>query len=86
MGDALRLWARYVALSMRSQLQYRASTIMLVLGNLLVTGVEFLAIWALFARFGRIRGFDLAEVALLYGMTNVGFALAELLVDRILQS
>ena len=78
MADALRLWARYVALSVRGQLQYRASTIMLVLGNLLVTSVEFLAIWALFDRFGRIRGFTLAEVALLYGMTNVSFALAEL--------
>jgi ABC-2 type transport system permease protein len=78
-GDSLRLWACYVALSMRGQLQYRASTIMLVLGNLLVTGVEFLAIWALFERFGRIRGFGLAEVALLYGMTNVSFALAEML-------
>lgn len=78
MFDSLRLYARYVALSLRSQLQYRASTLMLVLGNLLVTGVEFLAVWALFDRFGQIRGWSLAEVALLYGMTNVAFALAEM--------
>jgi len=78
MIESLRLWVRYVSLSMRGQLQYRGSTIMLVLGNLLVTGVEFLAIWALFDRFGRIRGFGLAEVALLYGMTNVSFALSEM--------
>jgi ABC-2 type transport system permease protein len=76
--DSLRLYAHYVALSMRSQLQYRASTVMLVLGNLLVTGVEFLAMWALFDRFGQIRGWSLAEVALLYGMTNVAFAFAEM--------
>jgi ABC-2 type transport system permease protein len=79
MHGSLRLWVRYVALSMRSQLEYRSSTIMLMLGNLLTTGVEFLAIWVLFDRFGRIRGFELAEVALLYGMTNISFALAEML-------
>jgi ABC-2 type transport system permease protein len=45
----------------------------------MITGTEMLAIWALFERFGRIQGFSLAEVALLYGMTNVSFALAEML-------
>lgn len=79
MRESLRLWFRYMALSMRGQLQYRGSTLMLVLGNLLVTGVEFLALWALFDRFGQIRGFTLAEVALLYGMTNVSFAIAEMI-------
>lgn len=79
MGESLRLWARYVALSMRSQLQYRGSTLMLAVGHFLTTGVEFLAIWALFERFGTIRGFGLPEVALLYGMTNVSFALAEMI-------
>ena len=79
MGEGLRLWVRYVALSMRGQLQYRGSTLMLALGHLLVTGVEFLAMWVLFERFGQLRGFGLAEVALLYGMANVSFGLAELL-------
>jgi ABC-2 type transport system permease protein len=78
MFGSLRLYARYVALSMRGQLQYRASTVMLVLGNLLVTGAEFVAMWVLFERFGQIRGFGLAEVALLYGMANLAMALAEI--------
>lgn len=73
----LRLYLRYIAASARSQLQYRASVVMYALGHLLITGVEFFGLWALFDRFGAVRGFSLAEVALLYGMANVSFAVAE---------
>lgn len=79
MRDAARLYVRYVALSLRGQLQYRGSTIMAGIGNLLVTGVELLGVWALFDRFGQLRGYSFAEVALLYGMANVAFAIAEML-------
>ncbi|MHC4599237.1 MAG: ABC transporter permease [Planctomycetota bacterium] len=77
MIDSLRLYVRYIAISVRAQLQYRASTVMILLGNLLVTGIEFLGMWALFDRFGHLRGWRLEEVALLYGMANVAFATAE---------
>lgn len=79
MREHLRLYLRYVSLSLRGQLQYRGSTIMAGLGNLLVTGVEFMGVWALFDRFGQLRGFSLAEAALLYGLVNVAFALSEML-------
>jgi ABC-2 type transport system permease protein len=75
--DGIRLYCRYVGISVRAQLQYRASTAMLAVGHLLVTGIEFLAIWALFDRFGTLRGWSLPQVALLYGMANSAMALAE---------
>ncbi len=74
---AFSVWRRLVAASVRSQLQYRASFLMLSLGHFLLTGIEFLGIALLFERFGSIRGFALPEVALLYGMVNVSFALAD---------
>ncbi len=74
---AFSAYCRYVGASMRGQLQYRASTAMLALGHLAATATEFLAIWALFERFGTLQGWALAEIALLYGMTNVAFAIAE---------
>ncbi len=77
MLEHLRLYARYFSLSARSQLQYRASVAMLTVGHLLVTGVEFFGLWALFDRFGHLQGWTLAEVAMLYGMANVAFAIAE---------
>jgi ABC-2 type transport system permease protein len=76
MRDALFLYGRYLSLSLRAQLQYRASTAMLALGMLMITGIEFVGIWALFARFGNLRGWTLPEVALLYGMIDVTFALS----------
>ena len=74
---AARLYLRYIGISVRSQLQYRASTIMLAVGHVLLTGIEFVGLWALFHRFGSLRGWQLPEVALFYGMANVSFALAE---------
>lgn len=74
---APRLYLRYVGASIRSQLQYRASFVMLSLGQALLTGVEFVAIWALFDRFGSLGTWALAEVGLLYGMVNVTFALTD---------
>lgn len=75
--NGLRLYGRYVALSLRGQMQYRASFVMLTLGHLLGTGMEFLGVWALFARFGRLETWSLPEVALFYGMIHMAFALCD---------
>jgi ABC-2 type transport system permease protein len=77
MRDSLRLYGRYIGISVRGQMQYRASFMMMSLGNLLATGMEFLGIWALFARFGSLRGWTLPEVALFYGIVNLAFSCAE---------
>ncbi len=52
---------------------------MTLVGNLVATGIEFLGIWALFDRFGSLRGWTLPEVALFYGVANTAFAIAEAL-------
>lgn len=75
--NGLRLYLRYVGSAIRSQMQYRASFVMLSLGTFIMIGFEFLGVWALFDRFGSLRGWSLPEVALLYGMANTAFALAE---------
>jgi ABC-2 type transport system permease protein len=77
MPGALRLYARYAAISLRGQLQYRASFVTTSIGAFLLTASEFLAIAALFDRFGQIRGWSLPEVALFYGMISVSYALCD---------
>ena len=77
MLDALRLYARYVSISIRGQMQYRASFIMLSMGIFLATGIEFLAIYSLFARFGSLEGWTVAEAALFYGIISISFATSE---------
>jgi ABC-2 type transport system permease protein len=76
-ADTLRLYFRYLGLSVRAQMQYRASFIMMSLGHGLVTGIEFLGLAVLFSRFGSLRGWTLPEVALLYGLVNMTFAIAD---------
>jgi ABC-2 type transport system permease protein len=46
---------------------------------LLATGVEMVAVWALFHRFGSVQGWSLGEVALFYGLVNCMFAIADAL-------
>src|SRR5262245_16065182 len=76
-GNTLHLYWRYVIISIRAQLQYRASFIIQCLARFLISGIEVIGLAALFDRFGSLRGWALAEVGLFYGMIGVAFALAE---------
>ena len=73
----LLLYFRYFRISVRSQLIYRSSFILQTIGHFLVTGIEFFGMWALFARFGNLRGWALPEVAFFYGTVNIAFAIAD---------
>lgn len=77
MFEPLYLYARYAGISLRAQMQYRASFLLQVFAQLSVTFLEFLFIAALLARFGSLQGWSLAEVAVLYGLVHTAFALAE---------
>nr|WP_145551646.1 ABC-2 family transporter protein [Variovorax boronicumulans] len=50
-----------------------------VVSQFLVTGIEVVAIWALFDRFGSVQGWRIGEVALFYGLVHTMFALADAL-------
>jgi ABC-2 type transport system permease protein len=75
----LRLYFRYASVSIRSQLQYRAAMSIATLGVFLVTATELFAIWALFDRFGQVRGWTLPEIALFYGLISISWPLCEAL-------
>jgi len=76
-ADTLRLFFRFAGMNIRSQMQYRASFIMLTLGNFTVTIFEFLAISILFTRFGTIKGWTLGDIAMCYGFISAAFGIAE---------
>jgi ABC-2 type transport system permease protein len=77
MPDGLNLYLHYIGISIRSQMQYKASFIMLTLGHFLVTGIEFITVLALFDRFGSLEGWTLPEVALFYGLVNTAFSFSD---------
>jgi ABC-2 type transport system permease protein len=77
MQGRVGLYFRYIGISVRSQMEYRGSFIMLSVGAFLITCIEFATIWLLYQRFGGIQGWSLAEVGLFYGMINTSFAVAD---------
>jgi len=76
---SLALFLRLVRASIGAQARYPASALMLACGQFLGTGIEVVAVWALFHRFGEVQGWRIGEVALFYGLVNCMFALADAL-------
>lgn len=72
-----RLYFRFAALSLRAQAQYRVSFALTSVAQFIGVGVEFLAVWVLLDRFGAIRGWALPELAILFAIVNIAFAVAE---------
>ena len=77
--NALGLYFRYCAASVRAQLAYPASLSMMMLGQFLITGVEFIGIWAMFHRFGHLGQWSMGEVALFYGLVTTAFATSDMI-------
>ena len=76
---SLALFLRLVRASLAGQARYPASALLLTLGQFLATGIEVIAVWALFHRFGDVQGWTLGEVAVFYGLVNCMFAVADAL-------
>lgn len=77
MRESLRLFLQLIRVSIRSQMIHRASFLMLIAAFFLGTFTEMIGIWVLFARFNTLNGWQLSEVALIYGLVHMGFSVAE---------
>jgi ABC-2 type transport system permease protein len=75
--SGLRLYFRYLGISLRAQMEYRTSFVIRSIAHFLTTGLEFLGLAALFDRFGHIRGWTLPQMGLFYGIISIAFAIAE---------
>jgi len=75
--DSVKLYFKYLRLNIESQLQYKASFVMMSMGHFLITFIDFLGIWILFKRFGNLKGFSFEEAALFYGIVHMAFSITE---------
>jgi ABC-2 type transport system permease protein len=82
-AETLGIYRRLVAGRVRAQMQYRLSFVLTVVGNLLLSGLDFLAILVLFGRVDALGEWTVAEVALLYGISTVSFALTDLSIGQL---
>ncbi len=77
--DELAICRRLLGARVRGQLQYRASFALQVVGNVAIHGAELVALFALFATFDELGGWSAGEVAFLYALAYISFAIAHIL-------
>jgi len=81
--DGLVLYRQLVTARVRAQLQYRASFVVNLIGTTLITATDFLVIAVLFGHLPALGGWTLPEVGFLYGVSGIGFALADMVIGHI---
>jgi ABC-2 type transport system permease protein len=69
--------------SLRAQLAYRLSFVLLTVGAALATFFDFLMIAVIFTHLPRLAGWSLYEIGLLYGIAGVAFGLTDLCIGTL---
>ncbi|MEH0444266.1 ABC transporter permease [Streptomyces sp. B21-102] len=80
LAEGLRAYRLIAGMWIRSTLTYRMSFAMTVVGGLLVTGLDFVAILLMFSQVDVLGGYTLPEIALLYGLSAMSFGVADLAI------
>jgi len=75
----MRLFGKYLLILFKSQMQYRTSFWLLSFGQFFIPFSVFAGLYMMFERFGRIQGWEFFEVALIFGVIHMAFAIAECL-------
>jgi ABC-2 type transport system permease protein len=76
--ESVALYFRLVGAQLRGQMQYKISFALALIGTFLACVIEFGVVVVLFNRVPLLVGWSLPEVALLYGLSGVCFAVAEI--------
>lgn len=83
MAELGRIYLRLIGARARSQLEYRASLALQVVASALLTLLDFVMILVLFENVPELGGWSVQEVALLYGIAGISFALTDLIVGHL---
>jgi ABC-2 type transport system permease protein len=79
----LGVYRRLVGARIRSQLQYRLSFALNLAGAALIAFLDFAAILVLFTQVDALGDWSVAEVAFLYGISSLAFALTDLAIGHL---
>ena len=83
MVESVVLWRRLVGAQIRSQLQYRASFVLDLAGSFLISFVDFLAVLVIFHNVPRLGEWSVEEVAFLYALSSISFAVTDLAIGHL---
>jgi ABC-2 type transport system permease protein len=79
----LGIYRRLVGARIRSQLQYRLSFALNLLGAALISFLDFAVILVLFEQVDALGEWSVAEVAVLYAISSLSFALTDLTIGHL---
>lgn len=71
----LGIWLRYAAMRGKVRLQYRGDFLVGALGDLLISGIGLIFLWAVFERVPDIRGYGFHEILLVWGLAEASTGL-----------
>lgn len=74
----------YIIYIIKAQLEYRASTYLLIFAQFIAQFFFILSFYYLFSRFGNISGYSYSEVIFIYGIFNTSFSIAEMFFKGII--
>jgi ABC-2 type transport system permease protein len=82
-GDAVVVWRRLVGAQIRSQLQYRRSFALDVMGSFWISFIDFLVVLTIFRNVSRLNSWNVHEVAFLYALSSITFAVTDMLIGQL---
>jgi ABC-2 type transport system permease protein len=77
LGELVALYFRLVGARTRGLMQYKLTFAMMTAASLAGTGADYVGVRVLFGRVPQLAGFSFPEIAFMFGLTLVCFALAE---------
>lgn len=81
--DPVRHYLDIAGLWVRAAWVYPASFLMLIVGSMVISGLDFVGLWIMFSTIDTLGGFGLAEIALLYGASGIGIGVADTLIGSV---
>jgi ABC-2 type transport system permease protein len=81
--SALRTYVRLVGARVRSDWQYRASFVMFLAAQTLVSGADLGVVLVLFSQVSALAGWTRPQVVVLYCLSGISFGLADLFVSQV---
>ncbi len=73
----MKLFKKYLSLHLQKQIQYKVSFFLSLLAQFFMVYIDYLAIYALFDKFGILKEYNFYEVMITFSITYISFNLAE---------
>jgi ABC-2 type transport system permease protein len=82
-AELARIYVHLIGGRVRGQLEYRLSATLQFVGAVLVTAGDFIAIAVIFANVPRLGDWTVTEVALLFALATISFALTDVAIGHL---